>query len=672
MPSTRLRRMRALTAPSSARAAMLSPARWTTASTPSSARGSSRPRAGSHWMSVVPGRGGRRLTRSTRCPAARSAGTSALPTSPVAPVTATRSRGALTGSRLRLPCDPTIRSPCGAGTSGGPQHLRRVPERIGRPPASRSARLYTQGRRSCRCRVSATGLPCRTAGRARLHHAAARGRLPRATPARRPPLRQPPGWTSRCPGECSTVQRRPDGREGALEPRGERAVTRVLVTMPFSDAQLDRIRAASPRLTVTRADAADGRLPGHRGPLRGQPAPRTSARAPDLRWVQLHMAGVNALQDHPLYRDTAIPLTTTSGVHAATIAEYAITVLLALAHRVPRMVEWQARKGWPPDEERWPLFVPTEIRGATLGVIGYGSIGRELARIATSAFGMTVLACKRDPRRAPTRVRPARHRGPGRAPSPPRGSAPPSCRACCRAATWWCSCAPLTAETRHLIDRAALAAMKPTAYFINVGRGATRGRGRARARAGGAPDRRRGDRRVRRGAAAGRASLLRPRQRDPVSARVGVPAELRRPVRGAVRREPAPLPGGRAAPEPRGPGARATDPPRRTRQRPRRRQRGQDRTMRFRVGYQIHPSTARSSRSATPTGRRTRSASTPSGCGTTCSPSTGPPTATTSPACRSWRRSRSRRGTRGSARSCTRTATGIPSSWRATSPPWTT
>ena len=111
------------------------------------------------------------------------------------------------------------------------------------------------------------------------------------------------------------------------------------------------------------------------------------------------MAGVNALAAHPLYTASAIPLTTTSGVHAAAIAEYAITVLLALAHRVPRMVEWRARGGWPADLERWPLFVPVEVRGATLGIIGYGSIGRELGRIAHTAFGMTVLACKRDPGR---------------------------------------------------------------------------------------------------------------------------------------------------------------------------------------------------------------------------------------------------------------------------------
>src|SRR5207244_4980975 len=106
---------------------------------------------------------------------------------------------------------------------------------------------------------------------------------------------------------------------------------------------------------------------------------------------------VNTFVGHPVYATTRIPLTTTSGVHAATVAEYAITALLALAHRVPRMVEWRATGGWPPDAERWPLFVPSEVRGATLGIIGYGSIGRELARMAKTAFSMTVLACKRDP-----------------------------------------------------------------------------------------------------------------------------------------------------------------------------------------------------------------------------------------------------------------------------------
>jgi phosphoglycerate dehydrogenase-like enzyme len=256
-------------------------------------------------------------------------------------------------------------------------------------------------------------------------------------------------------------------------PGGEgRGVTRVLVTMPWSDGQLDRIRTASPRLTVTRADAATADYRGIQVLYAGS-LPADLARAPDLGWVQLHMAGVNALHEHPLYRDTAIPLTTTSGVHAATIAEYAVTVLLALAHRVPRMVEWHGRKGWPPDEERWSLFVPTEVRGATLGVIGYGSIGRELARIATSAFGMTVLACKRDPATRADRGYALPGTGDPDGALPSEWFAPAELPRMLPRCDLVVLCAPLTAETRQLIDRRALLAMKPTAYFVNVGRGAT-------------------------------------------------------------------------------------------------------------------------------------------------------------------------------------------------------
>jgi phosphoglycerate dehydrogenase-like enzyme len=189
--------------------------------------------------------------------------------------------------------------------------------------------------------------------------------------------------------------------------------------------------------------------------------------------VQLHLAGVNGLSDHPIYTASSIPLTTTSGVHAATIAEYAIAVLLALAHRVPRMVEWKARGAWPPDEQRWPLFVPTEVRGATLGIIGYGSIGRELARIARTAFAMRVLACKRDPsRRAdpgyclpgtgdPDGVLPDEWLGRDRMPELLARS------------DVVVMCAPLTPETHRMIGAGELGMMKPSAYFINVGRGAT-------------------------------------------------------------------------------------------------------------------------------------------------------------------------------------------------------
>jgi len=253
----------------------------------------------------------------------------------------------------------------------------------------------------------------------------------------------------------------------------------VLVTMPFDEAKLDRLRAVSPRLRVTRgdpgtADYADvevlyaGTLPRDLVAADGRPA-----RAPRLRWAQVHMAGVDSLLDHPVFTGSAVALTSTSGVHATLVAEYALTMLLALAHHVPRMLEWQARGGWPPDEQRWPLFLPGRVRGATLGIIGYGSIGRELARMAKAAFAMTVLACKRDPSRRAD----AGYRLPGT--GDPEGTLPDEwlgiadLPALLARSDVVVMCAPLTRQTRHMIGAKELAAMKRSAYFINIGRGAT-------------------------------------------------------------------------------------------------------------------------------------------------------------------------------------------------------
>jgi phosphoglycerate dehydrogenase-like enzyme len=246
----------------------------------------------------------------------------------------------------------------------------------------------------------------------------------------------------------------------------------VLVTMPFDGALIDRVREVSPDLHVTRADPNDADYSRAEILYAGVP-PRDLARAPRLRWVQVHMAGVNALHDHPIYTTSSVPLTTTSGVHAATIAEYALTMLLALAHRVPRMLEWQAKGAWPPDEQRWPLFVPTELRGATLGIIGYGSIGRELARLGKTALAMRVLACKRDPSRRADAGYHLPGTGDPEGRLPDEWLSPQQLPALLARSDVVVMSAPLTRDTRHMIGARELRTMKPSAYFINVGRGAT-------------------------------------------------------------------------------------------------------------------------------------------------------------------------------------------------------
>ncbi|MBN1317567.1 MAG: hypothetical protein JXA42_18940, partial [Anaerolineales bacterium] len=174
----------------------------------------------------------------------------------------------------------------------------------------------------------------------------------------------------------------------------------VLVTMAFPDVLLERIRGLSPRIRLTYA------------PLKkDDPLPQSSLSsaevlytwtalpkpedAPNLRWVQTHMAGIDLFQGHPLL-DSSVAITTLSGIHVVQIAEYVMTSILAWSHRFPRMLAFQRQSVWP--EGRWEKFVPQILRGATIGIVGYGSIGREIGRLA-KGFGMRVLASKRDARR---------------------------------------------------------------------------------------------------------------------------------------------------------------------------------------------------------------------------------------------------------------------------------
>jgi phosphoglycerate dehydrogenase-like enzyme len=195
------------------------------------------------------------------------------------------------------------------------------------------------------------------------------------------------------------------------------------------------------------------------------PAPE---QVPRLRWVQLYSAGPDQVLTHPLFAGEVV-CTTTSGIHAVAIAEHVFTMLLAWFHRLPRLLEWQQRGAWPRPAQRSLLFTGEEIRGKTFGVVGYGSIGRELARLAT-AFGMRVLAMQRG----------ADHRDPGfvlpgvgdpAGTLPARYYIPDEFHAMLGECDIVVIAAPLTAQTRGLFDDAAFGAMKTGAFLINIARG---------------------------------------------------------------------------------------------------------------------------------------------------------------------------------------------------------
>ncbi len=252
---------------------------------------------------------------------------------------------------------------------------------------------------------------------------------------------------------------------------------KILMTLRFNEAQLDRVRAVSPRLVVVQKSVKedwDGMdtgqfFQGDEEILYGFMPPRDLSVAPRLKWMQLHSAGINHLlnSDHPILQSN-IRVTTSSGIHAVPIGEFSVAMMTALARRVPRMVRMQDSGVWT--EARWKTFLGFELRGKTLGVIGYGSIGREAARIAKHGFAMRVLAMsrgggKRDHGYCEPGV------GDPEGVLPDAWYTPLQLPDLLAQSDFVLVATPLTEETRNLIGERELRAMKPTAFIVNIARG---------------------------------------------------------------------------------------------------------------------------------------------------------------------------------------------------------
>ena len=249
----------------------------------------------------------------------------------------------------------------------------------------------------------------------------------------------------------------------------------VLSTLRFSDELLDQMRAVSPRLRISQqtchnAGEVAEALANHPDTeiLYSFHLPQDALEiAPGLRWLQLHSAGINHILDHPVMRrDVAV--TTVSGIHATPIAEYVFASLLAHRWRVPTWTECQREARWP--SGRWSLYARPELRDSTLGIVGYGSIGREVGRLGR-AFGMRVLAFRRS--RGQTKEGYAsEHTGDREGTIPERFFAPEELHEMLAKCDYVVVALPLTPETEHLIGEAELRAMKPSAYLVNIARGA--------------------------------------------------------------------------------------------------------------------------------------------------------------------------------------------------------
>ncbi|MCA1670058.1 MAG: D-2-hydroxyacid dehydrogenase [Thermomicrobia bacterium] len=236
----------------------------------------------------------------------------------------------------------------------------------------------------------------------------------------------------------------------------KRAKASLIVQVPLEARYVERLQQEFPDtdfpLCIT-PDALQAEI-GNADALIGGASltPDLLNQASKLRWVAATSAGVENLPIDAL-AERDILLTNFSGIAAPNIAEHVLAMMLAFARGLRPLFHQQDQHQWPESDAALPTF---ELGGQTLGIIGMGEIGQQLARKA-HGIGMRVLAIQRRPDRKPAYV--ARLL---------TGDALPELLA---ESDHVCLCLPLTSATKYTIDRDELAQMQRTAYLYNIGRG---------------------------------------------------------------------------------------------------------------------------------------------------------------------------------------------------------
>jgi D-2-hydroxyacid dehydrogenase (NADP+) len=169
--------------------------------------------------------------------------------------------------------------------------------------------------------------------------------------------------------------------------------------------------------------------------------------AKKLKWIQALGTGIDNIVDLPsLGKDVVV--TNVRGIHGAPVTEATIAYMLSLARDLPRATHVQDQGKW----ERWPAQL---LAGKTVGILGVGLIAEYLAPVC-KALHMTVIGISGSPRPAPGFDRMV-----------VRGDLAKAAGEL----DFLVALAPLTSETRNIIGEKVLAAMKPSAYVVNVARG---------------------------------------------------------------------------------------------------------------------------------------------------------------------------------------------------------
>jgi phosphoglycerate dehydrogenase-like enzyme len=255
--------------------------------------------------------------------------------------------------------------------------------------------------------------------------------------------------------------------------RGPNGVPLAIAVSPILSARvrardLERIREAAPGSRIINLSVeglADGPVDDVEVLLRGwlvaEAFDRLLSRAPHLTWVHSATSGVERALT-PAARDRDVLVTNARGVFSRPIAEHVLLMILAVSRHLPELLELQRERTWQPLEGR-------ELRELTIGIVGYGSLGRSVASLA-SAFGARVIALRRRPEGAAAAGTDEEDGFPFE-PRVDQVFGPDRLHELLAASDIVVLAAPLTPETEGMIDEAAIGAMKRDAWLINVARG---------------------------------------------------------------------------------------------------------------------------------------------------------------------------------------------------------
>lgn len=186
----------------------------------------------------------------------------------------------------------------------------------------------------------------------------------------------------------------------------------------------------------------------------GQISREQYAAAKNLKWIQVPFAGVNNLLSLIELIDSPIIVTNGAGVMAPALSDQVMGYVISFSRRLPQQFVFQQRKEWL--RFQGPDARLIELAGCTLGIIGYGRIGIEIAKRA-KAFGMRVIATKNTTE--------------GDYPNLDLVLPNSALGQLLAESDFVVISAPLTPETDGMIGRAELEQMKPGAYLINIARG---------------------------------------------------------------------------------------------------------------------------------------------------------------------------------------------------------